>query len=522
MNNEDLERIWSKLNFHGFKQEEYAKKYLSWKAGAKKLVEFLEQWRSVGLIADTAAGKTIITILAVFALGKRTLFLTPQRLLTGQHSDLVALMDTNKEYLHSRFINGEVSKQKRIWNDPADQIVFATPHVVMAEIKNGSFNMGDFGLVIFDEMHKATGNYPYVPLAKIAYTSGLFSVGLSASPGGTIEKISIIKENLFLKDLFRVEVETPKKNEDVVVAEMDEHILQIEHLFTDMLLDVAGNIADLGIKMDRTSVTNMRVFEDIAEELLTKYKYQKGGLLAAKYRKIYHAYFIAITESYGTLLEYLDRMEQKDGSKSGRQIVLDDNTRKIANIARTSSHPKVEKFFELLSSLKQAGKNALVFFSQKSTALALKKYFSGNEFEIEILFGGTDKNIKHQAKVLQKMAAREVDFIFATSVAEEGLSVPEIDTVIQYSMPQTETALLQRSGRTGRMKTGHVVFLTINHSLDKVFYYVAKAKTKKMRKIIGEEMFSANEEPAEPPSPPRKGKRKKWKDDSTVPLFPDL
>ncbi len=520
MNNDDLEKKWSKLNFQGFKQEEYAKKYPSWKAGAKKLLEFLEQWINVGIIADTAAGKTIIAILAVFALGKRTLFLTPQRLLTGQHSDLVALMDTNKEYLHSRFINGEVSKQKRIWNDPADQIVFATPHVVMAEIKNGSFNMGDFGLVVFDEMHKATGNYPYVPLAKIAYTSGLLSVGLSASPGGTIEKISIVKENLFLKDLFQTEVETPKKNEDIVVAKMDENIIQVEHLFTDMLLDIAGNIADLGIEMNRNSITNMRIFEDIERQLRRKNKYQ-GGYLAAKYRKLYHAYFIAITESYETFLEYLERMEQKDGSKSGWQIVLDDNTQKIANIARTNLHPKVEKFSELLSSLKQTGKNALVFFSQKSTALALKKNFSNGDFKIEILFGGADKNIKHQTEVLQKMAAREVDFIFTTSVAEEGLSVPEIDTVIHYSMPQTETALLQRSGRTGRMKTGHVIFLMIDHPLDKVFYYVAKAKTKKMRTIIREEMFS-KQEPAKPTSPPKKGKRKKWKDDSTVPLFPDL
>lgn len=522
MNNEYLESRWNKLNFHGFKQEEYAKKYPSWKAGAKKLLDFLEQWRNAGLIADTAAGKTIIAILAVFALDKRTLFLTPQRLLTGQHSDLVALMDTNKECLHSRFINGEINRQKRIWNDPADQIVFATPHVVMAEIKNGSFNMNDFKLVIFDEMHKATGNYPYVPLAKIAYTSGLLSVGLSASPGGTIEKISIIKENLFLKDLFRIEVETPKKNEDIVVVELDENVLQIESLFTDMLLNVAGKIADLGIKIDRHVITNMRVFEDIKKELVTKYKYQQGRLLAAKHIKLYHAYFVAITEGYETLLEYLDRMEQKDGSKSGRQIVLDDNTQKIANIARKNLHPKAGKFFELLSSLKRAGKNALVFFSQKSTALALKKYFSNGDFKIEILFGGADKNIKHQTEVLQKMAAREIDFIFATSVAEEGLSVPEIDTVIHYSMPQTETALMQRSGRTGRMKTGHVIFLMIDHSLDKVFYYVAKNKTKKMRKIIREEMFSANGETAKSPSLSKKGKKKKWKDESTVPLFPDL
>ena len=481
MDAHDFAKKWRKLTFRGFNQAEYAKKHESWEDAAKKLTGFLERGINSGLVADTAAGKTIIALLAIIAIEKRTLFLTPQRLLTEQHYDLKGIMDD--EYFKSRKIHGHTSKEKRVWNDPSDLIVFATPHVVMEDIKKGLFGIKDFQMIVFDEMHRATGDYPYVALAKLASENKLLAIGLSASPGGSLEKIEAIRKNLYLEKFFRVEVETPRKNEDVVLAEPDDNMRRIESIFRELLLEVAGKISDMGIEMDREGLTHMRIFEEIEKQLKFKDEYQ-GAYLAAKYRKLYHAYFTTMTEGYGTFLNYLGKLKHTDGSRAARDIAMSKRIAEIAHAAMKNSHPKVEMLFKILTSLKNSGKNALIFFSQKSTARLLAQDLAEKDWRIELLFGGKDKNIKHQKEVLRKMAAREVDFVFTSSVAEEGLSIPEIDTVIQYSMPPTENSLIQRSGRTGRMKIGHVIFINLNHPLDRIFYFVAKAKAKRMRKII--------------------------------------
>ena len=507
---DNLAEKWKKLTFHGFRQEEYAKKHVSWENAARLLLEILLEGLNCGLVADTAAGKTIIALLAIYALGKRVLFLTPQRLLAEQHHDLTGKMDGDD--FNSRIIHGHTGRKKRIWNDPADRIVFATPHVVMEDIRKGLFGFQDFQIVVFDEMHRATGDYPYVPLAKLVNENGLQIFGLTASPGWKLEKVGPVRNNLFLNKFFEVNVETPKKIEDIVLAETDDNLKEIENIFRRLLLELAREISAMGIEMDQEELTHMRIFQSIEKELKIKHKY-RGAYLAAKYRKLYHAYFITLTESYGTVLEYLGRMKREDGSVAAREIVLDKRVWQLATIAKNNCHPKVERFFEILATLKNRQKNALIFFSQKTTARALAELLKEKGWRIELLFGSRDKNIKHQKVVLQKIADREIDFVFATSVAEEGLSVPEIDTVIHYSMPPTEISLIQRSGRTGRMKKGHVIFLTINHPLDRIFYFAAKAKVKKMRQLIKDGLLERETMPI-----PRR-KSKKQEDYLTLPLF---
>ena len=304
---------------------------------------------------------------------------------------------------------------------------------------------------------------------------------------------------------------------------MDERLSEMDILFSSMLIEILQKIKEFGrefgkefgIEVEISTPLSMKRFENI-ERILISCDCYEGSYLAAKYRKLYHAYYNALAEDYETLKKYIGKLEKEAPlKKSSREIVNDERMKKVFFLATGKIHPKKEKLIELLHSLKREGKNALVFFYQKNTIEAvcgLAKFY----FRCDKIFGGKDRNLKHQKEVLEKLANRQIDFLFATSVAEEGISIPEIDFVIHYSMPPTEIALLQRSGRTGRIKTGNVIFLALSHKMDKIMYFATKAKVNKMK--VEMKQLSKKNHIVFPEKNLKKSIRKK-RDELTLPLF---
>ena len=64
----------------------------------------------------------------------------------------------------------------------------------------------------------------------------------------------------------------------------------------------------------------------------------------------------------------------------------------------------------------------------------------------------------------------------ATSVAEEGLDIPNVDLVIFYEPVPSEIRFIQRKGRTGRFSDGKVVVLVANDSIDSKYLEIAQKK----------------------------------------------
>jgi len=76
--------------------------------------------------------------------------------------------------------------------------------------------------------------------------------------------------------------------------------------------------------------------------------------------------------------------------------------------------------------------------------------------------------------------------LVATSIAEEGLDILEVDHVIFYEPVPSEIRYIQRRGRTGRRVAGKVTILIAENTLDEAFYWSSMTRAKKMRKIIRE------------------------------------
>jgi Fanconi anemia group M protein len=89
-----------------------------------------------------------------------------------------------------------------------------------------------------------------------------------------------------------------------------------------------------------------------------------------------------------------------------------------------------------------------------------------------------------QREALQKLRDGEVNVLVATSIAEEGLDIPEVDHVIFYEPVPSEIRYIQRRGRTGRRVAGKVTILIAENTLDEAFYWSSLTRARKMKKII--------------------------------------
>ena len=128
----------------------------------------------------------------------KVIFLAPTKPLVEQHyKSFLDLTTLPQESLKSITGTTPPGKRKILWDDLT--IAFMTPQVLQNDIISKTYSIQDVSLIIFDECHRAVGDYAYCFIAKkyIADSKCPQILGLTASPGSTEEKINEIKENLF-------------------------------------------------------------------------------------------------------------------------------------------------------------------------------------------------------------------------------------------------------------------------------------------------------------------------------------
>jgi Fanconi anemia group M protein len=90
---------------------------------------------------------------------------------------------------------------------------------------------------------------------------------------------------------------------------------------------------------------------------------------------------------------------------------------------------------------------------------------------------------KMQQAVLQKFRAGGYNTIVATSIAEEGLDIMEVDLVICFDANVSPIRMIQRMGRTGRKRDGRVVVLA-TEGAETQGYQKKQAKNKTLIKYM--------------------------------------
>ncbi len=461
------------------------------------------------VVLPTGLGKTIIAILvAINRLenepDKKILFLAPTKPLANQHLETFKGL-TKIEKLG--LLTGEIkeSERKRIVEE--SRVIFATPQTVQNMILSGDLDLSKFSLVIFDEAHRAVGDYAYVFIADRFHRDnpkGLI-LAITASPGGTREKIQEIMRNLFIRN---VEVKTerdedvrkyiPGKKETWIHVELPPEMKEIKNILEGLMKEILEVLKEKGVvNSSSLSKVGKKALLELQDSLINQVK-EDPNLYSiipkvSALIKLNHALELLETQGISAFLEYAKKLE-KDRSKGARNIISDPRFPKAKYLAEKllengKEHPKLDKLVEIL---REKNKKAIVFTQYRSSARLIEKKLKSEGIQCERFIGQAnregEKGLKQreQAEIIQRFRDGEFQVLIATSVGEEGIDIPSVDLVVFYEPVPSEVRKIQRSGRTGRKAPGEVVYLITKGTRDEAFYWSSKHKEREMKRTLEE------------------------------------
>jgi len=479
-------------------------------------------------ILDTASKYNTLIVLPT-GMGKTNIFLmvAANRLRTHPNSKIFLvgptkpLIDQYKKVFEENFeiekdemaiFTGMIKPEKRkeLWKK--SKIIFSTPQGLQNDIMTGKINLNQVSLLGIDEAHRATGNYSYVWLANNYMQTAEYPriTGMTASPGTDKQKITEICKNLSIE-----KIEVRKKDDPDVapyIQEVENQIIKVEltpemkelrtileqqyrkKILTLKNLETIKNIEHMNKK--DILLTQSKIFQKIREGD-KNLKYFKAISHLTEIIKIHHAIELLETQGIQPLKKYLEKTKeeaQKTKTKAVQNLVKDPEfTQAIEKTQQLEKegkdHPKLK---ELAKILQQAtpDEKTIVFTQFRDTATKIKQELSQTkEIKARIFVGQAKKaetgmSQKEQKQMLQEFSNNEFNVLIATSIAEEGLDIPKVDTVIMYEPVPSAIRQIQRRGRTGRKEKGKIITLVTKNTRDEIYVWVSKRKEQKMHSIL--------------------------------------
>ena len=467
----------------------------------------------------TGLGKTTVSLLVtaerLHDVGGTAVLLAPTKPLVQQHAEFYreALQIPDDEIV---VFTGEVRPEDRAELFESARVVIATPQVIENDLVGNRISLADVTHLTFDECHRGTGDYAYVYIAERYHADAErpLVTAMSASPGGTKEDIQTICENLGLDGVEVMteddaDVDEFTHDTDVEWKRLDlpQELLDIRDSLNEVISDRLETLRELGVTQASSPDISQKQLNKIGAELRKlmdndQSEGYQGMSVHAEIMKLRRAVTLVETQSVESVRRYFDRQrnaaESSGASKASQRLVAEPKVREAMRVAERydDRHPKFSQARILLAETLgiNDGERVIVFTESRDTAEALTE-FLGESFATERFVGQGDKEGSdgmtqtEQQETLDRFRNNEFDVLVSTSVAEEGLDVPEVDLVLFYEPVPTAIRSIQRKGRTGRQTTGRVVVLLANDTRDEAYFWIARRKEKQMeselRKLKG-------------------------------------
>lgn len=467
------------------------------------------------VVLPTGLGKTAIALLVtasrLYNNGGKVLMMAPTKPLVEQHLRFFRqfLSIPGQEEENLVMFTGETPAAERAAAWKSARAVFATPQVIKNDILSGSYDLADVTLMIIDECHRGVGNYAYVFLAQryLASAESPLVLGMTASPGGHVEKVEEVCANLGIE---KVESRT---DQDMDVAPYI-HEREIEVIEVDLPPGLKQAVSDistlidsrltylkkLGFSVPSRQQLSMKALHAINAEVQERIQGRDTtGFSAvsvyAELMKLRHALSLAESQGSRVLSAYINRLfaEGSGGSAPKATARLSRDPVFIRLLERCISwkeelHPKMAILSRVVG--EQLGSSPdsriIVFATYRDMVQQIVDHLNGEGIACQRFVGQATKDSekglsqKRQIEALQKFREGAFRVLVATSVGEEGLDIPSTDLVIFYEAVPSEIRSIQRKGRTGRSGKGKIVVLVTKGTSDEVFRYVSQNRERSM------------------------------------------
>jgi Fanconi anemia group M protein len=505
--------------------------------------------RNTLVILPTALGKTVISLLVCAEMlynyrDKRILIMAPSRPLVNQHTvsfvSALKISEDNMALLTGKFRPPE---RRAIWNKDLIRIVFATPEVVKNDIEEKRLLLNNFSLLVFDEAHRAVKDYAYVFVAREYFkqSPNAMILALTASPGSDKQRITEICENLFIEQV-------EYKNEDDKDVKPYINTIDIAWKWFDLPLEyqyIRARLKDMLIEKINWLIQHRHISknpkwifkrdlisagEQIRYNLELTMEEERGPLYTALYQQssaLSLMYCIELIESQGSqsLASYLARIKE-EGGKAHLGLLNDLRMQEISSLIKNLSieHPKLQYIVNILtnrfnhrsdtntinSDIQRIIENKVNLeshqnygnYSKNSRVLIFTQYRDTARHIVRVLsdigikasrFVGQARRQKdlgmkqnEQSRVLESFKDGTYNVLVATSIAEEGLDMPEVDLVIFFEPVPSEIRYIQRRGRTGRKSAGSVLILGSKETVDERNLKASSRRMQKMNETLSQ------------------------------------
>ncbi len=467
------------------------------------------------VILPTGLGKTKTAILLSIHRLKthpksKILFLTPTKPLANQIAKEFLSSTTVKEV---EILTGSIPPKKRreLWQK--SKIFISTPQGLTNDIMNKKINIKEVSCIIFDEAHRAIGDYDYVWIAKQYMQQAAHPkiMALTASPGSDNKKIKEICDNLFIDE---IESRTPE-DEDVISyiqelkvewikVDLPKEFEKIQSYLKSCYKSKIQNLKKLGLigsKQIFASKTQIITLQKTIQYKLAhgqrEPRFWHGISMAAQTLKVQHALEMLETQGIDSLNKYLKTIfttTKITKIKANKKLAEDSDFKAAYNLSnslleKNIQHPKLIKLIEIIK--KEIKNKKIIIFNQyRDSASLLEKELNkipeanAKLFVGQLKKGGTGLTQKKQIEIIQDFEKGNHNILISTSIGEEGLDIPQVDMVIFYEPIPSAIRSIQRRGRTARLKKGKVIILMTKDTRDEAYHWTAFNKEKRMHKIL--------------------------------------
>jgi len=474
------------------------------------------------VVLPTGIGKTLIGLMLSIHTQKKhpatkTLFLAPTRPLAEQH------LEYFKKHLPELFaeltlFTGKTNaeKRKKIWQ--TSDIVFSTPQCISNDLKNNLYDLEDVSLLIEDECHRCLKNYAYTYVANKYKEQAKYPkvLGLTASPGTDKEKIKHIASNLGIEE---IELRT-RESEDVkeylqklefsiIKIEFPEQFKEITSIIKTMYKKKIEELKNRKLLFEPPTKTNILKLQSRIMQTISSgnkhFNLLVGASVCAQAIKLSHLIELLETQTIYTAKNYINSMYEQAAQKKSKAVINivkskefnSANTKINELISKNLEHPKLLELKSIIQdSIREGGrdknnnkisKNKTIIFSQfRDTTIKITRELNQiPNINAKVFVGQAKKadsglSQKEQQQIMNEFREGTINVLCSTSIGEEGLDIPEVNSVIFYEPIPSAIRKIQRAGRTARLMKGKLIILLTLDTLDEIFYYTSRSREKKM------------------------------------------
>lgn len=466
-------------------------------------------------VLPTGMGKTAIALMLANERlrnfrNSKVLILAPSKPLVAQH------LNTFKKHLDVEMdlFTGEVKPSLREKLYKENTVIFSTPQTVANDITNRIIDLKEFSLIVFDEAHKAVGNYDYVFIAKAIMKKSQYPrvLGLTASPGSDKAKIDEVIKNLFVDEIeirstLDVDVKPYVQNVDIdwVKVDLPKSFLEIGEFLRTSLKQKLEQLREWGLIGEFQKQVSKRQLLELQARIHGKIargtkdvRLWQGISICAQCIKINHSIELLESQGLESLYKYMKGVfdsAEKTKIKAVKNLVKDLNFKSA--FIKTGSlyeqkikHPKLIELGNIITKEVHENFKCIVFTQYRESARIIARYLDKIPGVLPKVFVGQLKkeglgmSQKEQIKLIQDFRENKLNVLISTNIGEEGLDIPEVDLVVFYEPIPSGIRSIQRKGRTGRQSRGKIIILIAKGTRDEAYHWTSLNKEKKMYRLL--------------------------------------